>query len=151
MRPCPGCGLSIDDDARFCPTCGWQAPAATAEPAANIEIKPTPQVVTPVAQSSGGAGTARRVLARVFQVAALMVFLSAGFVVYVHPHRTSMFLSGWTSQRLVAAACLAVASLVLWCVSVFIVPATLRRSTPWGLYRRDPGERLESWVDGDDD
>jgi hypothetical protein len=28
MPPCPGCGLTIEATAAFCPTCGWRAPAA---------------------------------------------------------------------------------------------------------------------------
>lgn len=28
MPPCPGCGLTIEASAAYCPTCGWRAPAA---------------------------------------------------------------------------------------------------------------------------
>ncbi len=50
MLRCPGCGLSIEPSAAFCPTCGWRSPAAQSGGA---------QVTGDAATDSGGAADSR--------------------------------------------------------------------------------------------
>jgi hypothetical protein len=162
MRPCPGCGLSIENDAPFCPTCGWQA-AATATPQASTSgaAVPDPSAATADAQAPETGHPAARVPAPVAEVAgnpivrrgiarmlttagALLLLCALGVAFAHHGYKSALHLG--------AGAGLVVVALVCWYGSLMIGPATLRP----GFWRRRRGptwvqDGLGGWVNDDDD
>ena len=48
---CPQCGLSIDDDSTFCPTCGWEKAGAAAPGTAPAVVPGSPAAATTAAEA----------------------------------------------------------------------------------------------------
>ena len=126
MQSCPKCGLSLDGDAVFCPTCGWTKAAAMTTQ--GVPMDP------PTASEAPGRSTTRIWIYALSSVV-LVLWFAAGDVAFPHYHHTydmvldkpgmvQLFHNYWTTPtRLIVSASLVAASIAI----LFIGGSLLRR------------------------
>jgi hypothetical protein len=104
MRSCPGCGLSLTDDATFCPTCGWLRAAATTKGtlsggpatsgAAPVEVGPRMASATSDSDPRSAVTNVRMLLALALPPTVVIAVLLVWFVALSHVRLTYVFLDG---------------------------------------------------------
>jgi hypothetical protein len=159
-RSCPGCGLSLADDAFFCPTCGWHmttaftydtpTPAAIAPartPAAPVLAWPT-AAVTPAAAAPLETGpltpgetldpdpgsappTVRRVLALGLLPAVVIVECTAWYLAMPHIYRATHHILGYRLLLQMQGFLLFVCTLGSLTVTAWLCPAVGKEYTAW--------------------
>jgi hypothetical protein len=138
MRSCPGCGLSLDDDAVFCATCGWpkavvtgqatpvDAGAASGSPSPDRNPAALASITSPNLRSDASPG--RLALAVAMAVTMYASWAAALVVAFPHGRRYARIMgAAWTTTpRLLIAACIIAVGLGAYGLSYVIYPNAAR-------------------------
>ena len=121
MGFCPGCGLSLDDGAAFCPTCGWRqgGSSETAPPAAPPLGSGLNALLTPADFTLPSAPARKK--SRVLRTVPMALLFAAFIVIFPYKHHAPIL----TRESLLVAGCLVVAALVFFLMTLWLAPGAV--------------------------